>query len=84
MSEEGMRTTQNKLIHIGKPIEFDTDAFLRQLQMLVEASYDGREDIIRDIVMEVVPTYHPAGENGSLERTAAYEEQIKRIEAATV
>ena len=33
MSEEGLRTTPNQLIHIGSPIRFDTDVFLRQLQM---------------------------------------------------
>lgn len=27
MSEEGLRTTPNQLIHIGSPIRFDTDVF---------------------------------------------------------
>lgn len=40
MSEEGMRTTPNHLIHIGSPIPFDTDEFLHQLQMLMTAAYD--------------------------------------------
>ena len=59
MSEEGMKTTPNHLIHIGCPISFDTDSFLQQLQVLMNASYEGREDRIRDIVSEIVPTYHP-------------------------
>jgi FlaA1/EpsC-like NDP-sugar epimerase len=59
MAEEGMRTTPNHLIHIGQPMTFDENLLLRQLEMLMEAAYDGREDI-RDLVEQVVPTYHPA------------------------
>lgn len=59
MSEEGMRTTPNKLIHIGSPIPFDIDKFLQQIQILMTAAYEGREDKIRELVSEVVGTYHP-------------------------
>ena len=59
MSEEGLRTTPNHLIHIGNPIPFDTDTFLSQLQMLMEAAYDGKEKEIRSLVEQVVTTYHP-------------------------
>ena len=59
MDEEGMRTTPNKLIHIGNPIPFDTDLFLNQLQELMIASYDGQEGDIRTLVAEMVGTYHP-------------------------
>lgn len=59
MSEEGMKTTPNHLIHIGCPISFDTDSFLQQLQRLMDVSYEGQDDRIRDIVSEIVPTYHP-------------------------
>ena len=59
MSEEGLRRTQNKLIHIGSPIPFDTDEFLEQLRCLMAAAYENEEDI-RDIVAEIVPTYHPS------------------------
>ena len=79
MSEEGMRTTPNQLIHIGRPIPFDTDEFLGQLQMLMTAAYDGREDTIRDLVSEVVPTYQPAGKHGSENKGAAYAEQMKQV-----
>lgn len=63
MSEEGMKTTPNKLIHIGCPISFDTDSFLHQLPLLMDAAYDGREDQIRDMVSQTVPTYHPVEES---------------------
>ena len=79
MSEEGMRTTPNHLIHIGSPIPFDTDEFLHQLQMLMTAAYDGQEDSIRDLVAEVVPTYHPAGEHGSEDKGEAYTQQMKMV-----
>jgi len=80
MSEEGMRTTPNHLIHIGCPIPFDEDAFLDQLQMLMEAAYDGRESEMRGLVASVVPTYRPAGEHGSEYKGKAYEEQMKVVE----
>ena len=56
MAEEGMRTTPNKLIHIGSPIPFDPDEFLGQLQMLMEAAYNESPDI-KQLVADVVPTY---------------------------
>lgn len=77
MSEEGMRTTPNHLIHIGNPVPFDVDVFLQQLQVLMDAAYDGKEDGIRDLVMEAVPTYHPAGEHGTEDRGEAYERQLE-------
>ena len=81
MSEEGMRTTPNKLIHIGSPIPFDTDDFLKQLQLLMEAAYDGREDKIRDLVASVVTTYRPAGAHGSEYKGEAFKEQMKTVKS---
>jgi FlaA1/EpsC-like NDP-sugar epimerase len=79
MSEEGMKTTPNKLIHIGSPIPFDTDDFINRLPVLMSASYDGREDDIRTLVAELVTTYRPAGENGSENKGEAYECQIASV-----
>ena len=72
MAEEGMRTTPNKLIHIGSPIPFDTDVFLTQLEPLMERAYANREDI-RDTVAVMVSTYHPAGKNGCAQKDGVYE-----------
>ena len=58
MAEEGLKKTENDLIHIGCPIPFDVDTFLRQLDGLMEVAYKNREDV-RDKVREVVSTYHP-------------------------
>ena len=63
MEEEGLRRTENKLIHIGSPIPFDIDAFLRALSVLMQAAYRNRTDI-RELVRQIVPTYHPSGVSG--------------------
>ena len=56
MAEEGMKETPNKLIHIGRPIEFDEEMFARQLEeLMVVANLDS--DQIKDKVKEIVPTY---------------------------
>ncbi len=66
MAEEGLRKTPNDLIHIGSPIPFDADTFLRQMDPLMEAAYANREDI-RAVVESMVSTYHPAGEDKPVE-----------------
>ena len=58
MAEEGLKTTENKQIFIGKPIPFDTDEFLVQLHALMDSAYNNRRDI-REIVKDIVKTYHP-------------------------
>ena len=58
MTEEGLRKTENKLIHIGNPISFDHDRFLVELQALMDAAYNNRADI-RDQLMAMVSTYRP-------------------------
>ena len=58
MAEEGLKTTPNKLIHIGCPIPFDTNEFLSSLEGLMLAAYNNRRDI-KERVAEIVTTYHP-------------------------
>lgn len=58
MAEEGLKKTENDLIHIGCPIPFDVDTFLRQLDGLMEVAYKNKENI-RDTVQKMVSTYHP-------------------------
>lgn len=57
MSEEGLQSTDNELIHIGKPIEFDEEEFRQQLKELDRLSREDSPDIKKK-VMEIVPTYH--------------------------
>jgi FlaA1/EpsC-like NDP-sugar epimerase len=58
MAEEGLKKTQNELIHIGCPIPFDVEEFLAELSELMEIAYKNK-DSIREFVQKVVTTYHP-------------------------
>ena len=57
MDEEGMKETDNKLIHIGRPIELDEEEFFAILKELNDTSKLEDQDI-RPIVKKLVPTYH--------------------------
>lgn len=58
MKEEGLQETDNKLIHIGKPIEFDKENFFDNLEKLKEEAYSEIGNI-RESLKKVVDTYHP-------------------------
>ena len=60
MNEEGLKKTANKMIFIGKPIEFDTEKFQQQLIKLGEDAKSETTDI-RAEVKEIVPTYKYEG-----------------------
>lgn len=57
MSEEGLQDTENKLIHIGKPIEFDENEFREKLNRLKQACENDCENI-REYVKSIVKTYN--------------------------
>ena len=63
MNEEGLRKTDNKMIYIGRPIEFDVEKFEVQLKKLGEDAKDESADI-RLAVKEIVPTYVPTENEG--------------------
>lgn len=56
MDEEGLKETPNKLIHIGKPIKFDSKKFEKNLENLIKSSYENKDDI-KEKVAKVVTTY---------------------------
>jgi FlaA1/EpsC-like NDP-sugar epimerase len=56
MSEEGLRATENELIHIGRPIDIDTDILMKTLEEMRIVMYDENADI-RGLVKRIVPTY---------------------------
>ena len=58
MKEEGMQETANELIFIGKPIEMDDEDFKEKLDLLDRESRS-ESPRIKEIVAEIVPTYHP-------------------------
>lgn len=56
MAEEGLKDTDNKLIHIGRPIEFDEKLFeeqLAELKALAESEGAG----VKERVAEILGTY---------------------------
>ena len=56
MAEEGLQKTENELIHIGKPIPFEVDEFLKQLDRLMLAAYSNKTDV-REYIGRIVKTY---------------------------
>ena len=58
MDEEGMQTTDNKLIFIGKPIEMDDEWLRKKIEELDQDSQEDDENI-KKYVQEIVPTYRP-------------------------
>ena len=57
MDEEGLKETANRRIHIGQPIKFDEEAFFEKLEEVCSEAVD-ESDSIRELVQELVPTYH--------------------------
>ena len=80
MAEEGLKKTENKLIHIGQPIPFDEDEFLRGLDELMLAAYSNRKDI-RSRVAAMVSTYHPDNAPVTVVRNDRYEALKERVAA---
>lgn len=56
LSEEGITKTDNELIFIGKPMDFDVDEFYSKLNRLNDIIDDESSDI-RLMIAEIVPTY---------------------------
>jgi hypothetical protein len=76
MAEEGLTKTENDLIHIGKPIPFDTDEFLLQLKELMFVAYSNKRDI-RKQVEKMVSTYHPVEKEKPAVKDKTYQTLIE-------
>lgn len=62
MDEEGMQTTDNKLIFIGQPIEMDDEKFKKQIEQIdIESKQDEKD--IKKLIQEIVPTYNPGSKD---------------------
>ncbi len=57
MSEEGMTRTQNKLIYIGKELDFDDKTFISDLHTLEYLIRDENADV-RSFIRKLVPGFH--------------------------
>lgn len=55
--EEGLQKTENDLIFIGKPIEFDSEKFFEQLVDLKKIAYEDNPEM-KVVVERLVPSYH--------------------------
>jgi FlaA1/EpsC-like NDP-sugar epimerase len=56
MEEEGMKSTDNKKISIGKPLDIDEDNLLKKIEELYVEAYN-ETDRMKELVHELVPTY---------------------------
>lgn len=80
MEEEGLKKTENKLIHIGSPIAFDAKHFVEEIPGLMAVAYANDELNIRKKVASFVPTYRNA--SASLRNTK--DEVYQKLYAASV
>lgn len=76
MDEEGLQNTANKMIYVGKPIEFDEEEFFKDLEKLYAYAYD-ETDQMKAMVAKIVPTYHIRPEDR--ERDAKKTGRIKAL-----
>ena len=76
MAEEGLKKTDNDLIHIGCPIPFDVDQFLEQLEELMKCAYSNRRDITA-LVQKMVSTYHPTTPDAAAHKDSHYRELVQ-------
>ena len=79
MDEEGLKDTENKMIHIGKPIDVDESRFFEDLEKLNHASKSESSNI-RKIVQEIVTTYHP-NINDAEQHSAEHVRELQRVAA---
>ena len=79
MEEEGLQSTQNELIHIGKPVDFDTEELFGKLEQLCTAAIDDECDI-RNMISDIVNTYDYKNEK----QTCSKHESLKNNGKMTV
>ena len=85
MSGEGMEKTPNDLIFIGHEMPFDYELFEEQLDQFrhLDERY-GTNEILRQIVREVVPTYHDPKEDITAKEAAVSREAAMIHETVSV
>ncbi len=59
ISEEGIQKTQNDLIYVARPMDFDSDKLFKRLTELKEILDTGEATEIVDVIKELVPTFNP-------------------------
>ena len=59
ISEEGIQKTQNDLIYVARPMEFDSDYLFKRLAEVKEVIETAPNEDIVEVVKELVPTFVP-------------------------
>ncbi len=57
MSEEGLKETENHLIHVAKPLKFDSEEFIDDLSTLMTLAYSNQAPEVVQKIRETVPTF---------------------------
>ena len=58
MSEEGLVSTDNKKIFIGKQIKIDCDVFESTIEKIGNAAKNNKKETVVEMLHELVPTFH--------------------------
>lgn len=69
ISEEGIQKTQNNLIYIARPMEFDSERLFKRIDYMREIMEGATGREIVDIVKELVPTFNP--------QNAAFKDEVE-------
>jgi len=59
ISEEGIQKTQNDLIYVARPMEFDSEKLFRKLDELRNMIENASHTEVVDVIKELVPTFKP-------------------------
>ena len=59
ISEEGIQKTQNDLIYVARPMDFDSELLFKRLAELKEILNTGEATQVVDVIKELVPTFNP-------------------------
>lgn len=62
ISEEGIQKTQNDLIYVARPMEFDSENLFNKISYMREIMEGATHCQIVDVVKELVPTFKPQNE----------------------
>ena len=62
ISEEGIQKTQNDLIYVARPMEFDSENLFNRISYMREIMEAATSRQIVDVIKELVPTFNPQNE----------------------
>ena len=57
MSEEGLKETENHLIHVAEPIKFDSGEFIGNLKSLMQLAYENKAEDVVQKIRDTVSTF---------------------------